>query len=184
MISQRILSHYLNKSVHKPLSEFDSLEESDLGIRDVELQANDRNLHKVDNTINLSHESVHTIQQLELENGHQPTATDSYNLLYINESPDYCQTHQRLKYFGTSGRQCSNRSDRYSNENSSVLYGRIVDSGGFNNTELASCKYLCCNRGFRTEYELELRQCECRFEFCCRINCKSCLRQRTKQYCI
>ena len=77
-----------------------------------------------------------------------PTIAD---LVYYEDSPNFCQRNPETGSLGTRGRVCNNTS---------------LGTGG--------CDLLCCGRGYTTsESELEER-CNCRFFWCCKAKCESC----------
>lgn len=78
-----------------------------------------------------------------------PTRKD---LLFSDSSPDFCVRNLEDGSLGTSGRQC----DPETNGNSN------------------SCDQLCCGRGYRKEIKLIKSNCNCRFQYCCDIECESC----------
>ncbi|KAG9509696.1 Protein Wnt-2, partial [Fragariocoptes setiger] len=73
------------------------------------------------------------------------------DLVFIQESPDYCVENRQLGVLGTRNRHCN-----------STSHG------------LDSCSLLCCGRGYQTEqHEIE-EDCECKFVYCCEVKCKKC----------
>ena len=83
------------------------------------------------------------------------------DLLYAEESPDFCSPNPKYNIKGTRGRSCS-ESHHASN----------------------SCEKLCCGRGYKTEIREEDYPCECDFKFCCTLNCKVCKRPKTIHKCL
>lgn len=78
----------------------------------------------------------------------KPTETD---LIYFEESPDFCIANPKYGLSGTKGREC----------NASSI---SVDS----------CNLVCCDRGYTTE-EIEVTErCNCTFRWCCEVNCNIC----------
>ena len=73
------------------------------------------------------------------------------NMVYIEESPDFCSRNTTLGIPGTARRQC------------------IKDSKGED-----GCELLCCGQG---HYELRVvkrEQCHCKFVWCCDVKCDWC----------
>lgn len=83
------------------------------------------------------------------------------DLLYNQNSPDFCQPSERYDIKGTKGRQCSE------NPNASN-----------------KCETLCCGRGYKIEVREEKYNCECQFKFCCQLNCKTCTRPKAIYKCL
>ncbi|KAG8193079.1 hypothetical protein JTE90_017830 [Oedothorax gibbosus] len=90
-----------------------------------------------------------TQRRLVSAGGRKPFAKT--DLVYFAPSPDYCTPNKSIGTLGTGGRRCSR------------------DSQG---TE--GCALLCCGRGYDTTRELSARKCGCRFDWCCKVKCKTC----------
>ena len=86
-----------------------------------------------------------------------PTKKD---LLYMENSPEFCEKNLKQGSLGTTGRTC------------------IKGSSGPD-----GCDVLCCNRGFKTIVEKEQKKCKCRFKFCCDVSCQSCIKTRITHVC-
>ncbi|KAK6482530.1 protein Wnt-2-like [Huso huso] len=78
----------------------------------------------------------------------KPTKND---LVYFENSPDYCIRDLEAGSLGTAGRICN-------------LTSRGVDS----------CEVMCCGRGYDTARVSRMTQCECKFHWCCAVHCKDC----------
>lgn len=87
----------------------------------------------------------------------RPTAG---NLVYLDRSPDYCVKSRRDKTVGTEGRECK------------------PDVEGHE-----SCDVLCCGRGYRSIEIVVREKCQCKFKWCCWVECKECVRTKTKNIC-
>lgn len=90
--------------------------------------------------------------KLRLSNPHYtlPTAQD---LVYLEESPNYCVKNETLGSYGTTGRQC--------NRTSSGMDG---------------CALMCCGRGYNTRRVTIKERCGCKFHWCCRVECNTCVK--------
>ncbi|KAI1291836.1 Protein Wnt-8b [Halotydeus destructor] len=79
-------------------------------------------------------------------------------LAFVEDSPDYC-THNAAGSNGTLGRQCSKRK------------GPEVEVD-----EKRSCRRLCRQCGFKVERQRNqvTGPCNCRFKFCCQVQCDQC----------
>ncbi|XP_072289910.1 protein Wnt-8a-like [Eucyclogobius newberryi] len=86
-------------------------------------------------------------------------------LIYLEDSPDYCVRNQSLGYRGTEGREC-------------------VRSGK-NAWEKRSCRRLCYGCGLRVvEKRIDVvSSCNCKFHWCCTVKCQKCTHVATKYYC-
>jgi len=87
------------------------------------------------------------------------TYTDE-DLVYSDDSPDYCQRDRRVGSLGTRRRQCEPRS-----------------------TDINSCDVLCCGRGYRTKNVSQVENCRCQFRWCCEVVCQTCLVNQTVHKC-
>ncbi|XP_060593505.1 protein Wnt-2b-A-like isoform X1 [Ruditapes philippinarum] len=83
-----------------------------------------------------------------------------FDLVYFDESPDYCTKDLGLGSFGTSGRECNKTS---------------MDTDG--------CDIMCCGRGFDTEVVQRVDQCECKFHWCCDVICQNCTKTVERHTC-
>lgn len=119
----------------------------------------------------------------------------SNELIFLNSSPDYCDLLPSIKHHGTSGRPCipinnvSIKSETgTSKKNDTIIRSTVDELSEMNqkdsNGALGSCEELCCNRGYRSELELDMVTCNCRFKFCCQVECEYCLHQRMLHYCL
>ncbi|KAK6045834.1 hypothetical protein COOONC_16661 [Cooperia oncophora] len=43
---------------------------------------------------------------------------------------------------------------------------------------------LCCNRGFERRVFFEVDQCNCKFHYCCRVECEPCERRIERHFCL
>ncbi|KAK6642329.1 hypothetical protein RUM43_003830 [Polyplax serrata] len=77
-----------------------------------------------------------------------PNKTD---LVYLQESPDYCEVNETLGVLGTKGRLCNRTS-----------------------LGLDGCRLLCCGRGYQTRLRDVEEKCKCRFIWCCNVVCEMC----------
>jgi len=75
------------------------------------------------------------------------------DLVYLNESPDFCEPINDKGILGTHGRAC----------NISTL---AIDG----------CDLLCCNRGYYKTTKVVKERCNCKFHYCCRVECDTCER--------
>ncbi|CAK5103919.1 unnamed protein product [Meloidogyne enterolobii] len=73
------------------------------------------------------------------------------DLVYLDQSPTYCQDDQIDGTIGTEGRICS------------------IDPDAPN-----SCDLLCCNRGYQSHIEEVISKCNCKFQWCCQVICETC----------
>uniref|UniRef100_A0A3Q2XMD7 Protein Wnt n=1 Tax=Hippocampus comes TaxID=109280 RepID=A0A3Q2XMD7_HIPCM len=73
------------------------------------------------------------------------------DLVYFENSPNYCLPDKSTGSIGTAGRLCNKTS--HSPE---------------------GCEVMCCGRGYDTTRVEQFTQCECKFEWCCAVECKVC----------
>ncbi|XP_061750294.1 protein Wnt-2 [Nerophis ophidion] len=72
-------------------------------------------------------------------------------LVYSEDSPDFCIADQQSGSTGTAGRVC-NRTSRGAD----------------------SCEVMCCGRGYDTAQVSRRTKCECKFHWCCAVLCRDC----------
>lgn len=87
----------------------------------------------------------------------RPNKTD---LVYLEDSPDYCERNITLGIPGTRGRLCNRTSPG-----------------------LDGCRLLCCGRGYQTRVRDVTEKCNCRFVWCCRVRCDDCRHTREEHVC-
>jgi len=81
----------------------------------------------------------------------RPTRQD---VIFIDDSPDYCSISSAAGSLGTRGRRC-------------------------NDTSLGTegCKKMCCGRGYSTQEITVEQRCKCKFHWCCQVQCKICVKR-------
>ncbi|CAF0958127.1 unnamed protein product [Adineta steineri] len=82
-------------------------------------------------------------------------------LIFLNSSPNYCELNLSVGSFGTKGRVCNRKS-------------RAIDG----------CDLLCCNRGYQSQIMTVHSQCNCRFQWCCHIQCQDCITTQEISRCL
>ena len=87
----------------------------------------------------------------------KPTKKD---LVYLDESPDFCNYDLKSGSLGTKGRRCNK------------------DSMGID-----GCTLMCCGRGYKTIVRERNEDCDCKFVWCCRVDCKKCSMREEINYC-
>lgn len=85
---------------------------------------------------------------------------DKQDLIYSDESPDFCLANRKTGSLGTRGRMC----------NSTAM-------------DISGCDLLCCERGYREETVVLEENCLCRFHWCCVVQCKKCLVRKELSLC-
>lgn len=76
---------------------------------------------------------------------------DRGDLVYSEDSPDFCKPNRKTGSLGTQGRQCN------------------ATSPG-----VEGCELLCCGRGYDTRQVRQKTNCRCRFKWCCEVTCDTC----------
>nr|XP_029728406.1 protein Wnt-1-like [Aedes albopictus]XP_029728407.1 protein Wnt-1-like [Aedes albopictus] len=82
------------------------------------------------------------------------------DLVYIADSPDYCEENESFGIFGTRGRFCNRTS-----------YG------------IEGCRLLCCGRGYQTRIRNVEEKCNCKFVWCCSVKCDTCNVRKDEYIC-
>ncbi|XP_026214143.1 protein Wnt-8a-like [Anabas testudineus] len=88
-------------------------------------------------------------------------------LIYLEDSPDYCIKNKSLGVHGTEGREC------------------VKAGNNLSQWEKKSCRRLCHDCGLRVvEKRVEVvSSCHCKFHWCCTVKCEKCTQIVTKYYC-
>lgn len=83
-------------------------------------------------------------------------------LVYYEEVPPdfYCDRRPEWNILGVSQRSCNSTS-----------------------TARDNCKRLCCSRGYFTRHRQVREQCRCKFVWCCRVDCETCIVDRRYETC-
>ena len=82
------------------------------------------------------------------------------DLVYSENSPNFCKRSRKVGSLGTKGRICD------------------PDSMG-----VGGCDLLCCNRGYTRQTTTVRDNCKCRFIWCCDVLCETCVREKTVYIC-
>ncbi|XP_064119129.1 protein Wnt-6-like [Macrobrachium nipponense] len=85
---------------------------------------------------------------------------DEEDLVYLDDSPDFCKFNRRTGSLGTKDRKCNATSEGYD-----------------------GCESLCCGRPYHSQIKMETENCHCRFTFCCEVTCQKCKVRREYSYC-
>nr|QEF51150.1 Wnt7 protein [Eupentacta fraudatrix] len=80
------------------------------------------------------------------------------HLVYIEQSPTYCDYNLESGSLGTVGRRCNQTS-----------------------SENDYCELMCCGRGYNTHQYDRTWQCNCKFVWCCDVKCNMCS-ENTEEY--
>lgn len=83
------------------------------------------------------------------------------DLVYTEESPNFCNISIKIGSLGTKGRECDPNS---------------------NNTN--GCDHLCCERGFHQETIDFDVNCKCVFKWCCEVVCSKCPQKKKITTCL
>uniref|UniRef100_A0A8C6TAM4 Protein Wnt n=1 Tax=Neogobius melanostomus TaxID=47308 RepID=A0A8C6TAM4_9GOBI len=77
-------------------------------------------------------------------------------LIYLEDSPDYCRRNSSMGLYGTEGREC-----------------------------LTSCRRLCqeCGLGVEEGRVEVVSSCNCKFHWCCQVNCDRCTQVVVRHTC-
>ncbi|XP_071053379.1 protein Wnt-4-like isoform X2 [Onthophagus taurus] len=82
------------------------------------------------------------------------------DLVYLDDSPDYCEKNETLSILGTRGRLCNRTS-----------------------ADMDGCRLLCCGRGYQTRIREVKEKCNCAFQWCCKVVCQTCEYRKEEQVC-
>lgn len=85
---------------------------------------------------------------------------DDLDLVYTDDSPNFCMPNKRFGTSGTTGRVCNQTS-----------YGPD------------GCDIMCCNRGYERKTFTLRKKCNCKFVWCCQVICEMCVEDVTVSLC-
>lgn len=103
--------------------------------------------HKIGKRLKSSFKNA---RKLEINNMLRTSDSDTKNnLIYVEESPNYCFPNQTFGSVGTLGRHCEDEK---------------------------SCDELCVQCGYNVTEQLEktVDNCNCKFHWCCQVKCETC----------
>ncbi|XP_016110151.1 protein Wnt-8a-like isoform X1 [Sinocyclocheilus grahami] len=88
-------------------------------------------------------------------------------LLYMEDSPDYCAKNLSLGLHGTEGREC------------------LQSGKNLSQWEKRSCRRLCHECGLKVEERRigTVSSCNCKFHWCCTVKCETCTQTVNKYFC-
>lgn len=115
------------------------------------------------------HKSIHYSNKVSYP---KLTKVSKHDLVYSEDSPNYCETDNSIGYLGTLGRECL-KLEKGANKSSLTKFERH------------SCRRLCRNCGHKIGMYVfqEQYDCDCEFKWCCAVDCKRCTRNVTRYYC-
>jgi wingless-type MMTV integration site family protein 8 len=89
-------------------------------------------------------------------------------LIFLEESPDYCTHNASLGIYGTEGREC------------------LQNNHNTSRWEQRSCGRLCTECGLQVEERRTeaMSSCNCKFQWCCTVRCDQCRHVVNKYYCV
>lgn len=103
------------------------------------------------------------------------------SLVYISESSDYCNYNPKMGSFGTVGRY--KMQQRFYFPISNVLYICFFRKCNTTTTGADNCLTMCCGRGYTTQIIEQTERCQCKYHWCCYVNCQNCTSLVKKQIC-
>lgn len=83
-----------------------------------------------------------------------------HDIVYTENSPDFCRYNAKTGSLGTINRECN------------------ATSAGTD-----GCDLMCCNRGFIHRVVREKVNCRCMFRWCCEVTCNTCIEKREINIC-
>lgn len=141
-------------------------------IRDVEIKNRVKKLKMMVTRRSLGLESKIQAQNLKDE------------LIYVDKSPNFCRKDQKYMTLGTSGRMC--QVIKKSNEiKRNIFYGFKMNDTNLAHfdSNLQTCDYLCCGRGYYSKIIEIVEDCDCQFQWCCSVKCKKCTKKVVQYFC-
>ena len=74
-------------------------------------------------------------------------------MIYFDQSPDYCTADPYYRITGIAGRECSLTANTASSHH---------------------CDNLCCDHGYENFTYTRTKPCNCKFVWCCKVECEAC----------
>ena len=74
-------------------------------------------------------------------------------MIYFYQSPDYCTANPYYSIAGIAGRECTLKADTSSSHH---------------------CDNLCCDHGYENYTYTRTKPCNCKFVWCCKVECEAC----------
>lgn len=102
-----------------------------------------------------------------------------HDLIYLDESPDWCRTNRLLQWAGKSI-ECSLFVRKLMKFFSSGTHGRVCNKSS---SGLDGCGILCCGRGYNTKNIVVRERCNCKFHWCCQVKCDVCTKVLEEHTC-
>ncbi|KAM7285888.1 protein Wnt-6-like isoform X2 [Ixodes scapularis] len=90
-----------------------------------------------------------------------PRVPGREDIVFSEQSPDYCDPDRRTGSLGTRGRQC-----------------KLGASGP------EDCRTLCCGRKVRSRQMVVSVACNCTFQYCCNVTCQTCFETLQETTCL
>ena len=115
----------------------------------------DQSLH----SMTIPSQSQQEILVVEREN---LTEVHAEKMIYFDQSPDYCTADPNYNITGIAGRECALKA------NISLSH---------------HCDNLCCDHGYETFTNREVKDCNCKFVWCCYVKCETCYETVTGHRC-
>nr|ACC38468.1 Wnt8 [Peronella japonica] len=125
----------------------------------------------------------------------QVTAASRRDLVFLNQSPDYCRANLSIGVAGTAGRECFMKGDEQivdplATSPSAIGAGDSSSSSSPSSDASdrwmkQSCSRLCmsCGMEVRTTRVTVTTSCNCNFVWCCSVKCDTCRRTVVKRIC-
>lgn len=188
IITSRLKHLYMTEIVKVELKNLGSYEEPDLYISRAEQLTFNRAELESSSQLNME---LKILFPQPLTKPVQIKSPNVRELVYLYDSPEYCEPQPSMDHPGTKGRTCTNETN--STFPLSDPRHKLITESKINERNLrcqrtdgapGTCRFLCCNRGYLGELVLNLVDCNCRFRFCCRVECDYCLRQREQYRCL
>nr|ACB15462.1 Wnt5 [Clytia hemisphaerica] len=88
------------------------------------------------------------------------TKKSTKDLVYISDSPSYCERSIRTGSYGVAGRPCTKEGNIHTD-----------------------CEAMCCQKGHYSKREIVRTKCGCKLIWCCEVKCNICENEQNNHYC-
>ncbi|KAK2179627.1 hypothetical protein NP493_481g01037 [Ridgeia piscesae] len=96
---------------------------------------------------------------IPVDSNHKPPSLR--DLVYYENSPNYCERDNSIGFKGTRGRECNATS-----------------------IGVDGCDLMCCDRGYRSVSYMAQERCNCIFHWCCKVTCDICTKTKIRYMCL
>ena len=103
---------------------------------------------------------LHRTVVIDATNEHRVSQEE---MIHFSRSPEFCKANPELSITGVAGRDCTLNENKTSSSH--------------------HCNNLCCDHGYETYTKQQANACNCKFVWCCHVQCGTCYKTITRHKC-